>query len=94
MAQRICVGLVLIGCFATVHAESITIPMAATIVAVHCTAEQRTRIRACATPDQQTSTGPYKTLVSIEPRGQHEVGLRQEVKVDPSRQVIIKTLLY
>lgn len=90
--RDIVVGIVLIACVATVRAESIAVPMAATVVAVHCTAAQRARIRACATPEQQTSVGPYKTLVSIEARD--PTASRQEIKVDASRQVMIKTLLY
>jgi hypothetical protein len=93
---RLCVGLLLIGCSATAQAASVALSVSATVLAVHCTTEQRARIRACATAEQQTDIAPYKTMVRGESRtGQTEgAGARQEILVDPSRQVMVKTLLY
>jgi hypothetical protein len=93
---RLTTGLSLFACCATVQAASVMVPLAATIVAVQCTSEQRARIRACVTPEQQTSVGPYKSMVTIESGvREHEVlGRRHEILVDPSRQVIVRTLLY
>ncbi len=70
--------------------------VSATVVAVQCTAEQRTRIRACATPEQVTSIGPYKSMVTTESSSDQRgvVSTRQEILVDRSRQVLVKTLLY
>jgi hypothetical protein len=63
---------------------------------VQCTAEQRTRIRACAKPAQQDSIGPYKTVVTVELRAGKDdlLGARHEILLDRSRQVMIRTLLY
>jgi hypothetical protein len=90
------VGLFLACCSTTANAASIAMSVTTTVLAVHCTAEQRTRIRACATPEQLTSIGSYKTMVTIESRrGQSDVVTpRQEILIDPSRQVMVKTLLY
>jgi hypothetical protein len=89
-------GLLLIGCSATAQAASFTLAVSTTVLAVQCTAEQRARIRACATAEQQTNIAPYKTMVTSESRpGQSNVvAPRQEILVDPSRQVMVKTLLY
>ena len=89
-------GLLLIGCSATAQAASVTMSVSATVLAVHCTTEQRARIRACATAEQQTNIAPYKIMVTSESRtGQPEGGrVHQEIIVDPSRQVLVKTLLY
>jgi hypothetical protein len=90
------IGLLMIGTSATVQASSVTMRVSATVLAVQCTTEQRARIRACATPEQQTSIAPYKTMVTMESRpGQSDgVAPRQEILADPSRQVMVKTLLY
>jgi hypothetical protein len=90
------IGLLMIGTSATAQAASVTMTVSATVIAVQCTTEQRARIRACATPEQQTYIAPYKTMVTIEARpGQSDVVVpRQEILVDPSRQVMVKTLLY
>ena len=96
MNWQLVVGLLLVGRIALVDAASVTMQVNATVIAVQCTAEQRARIRACATPEQQTSVGPYKTLVTIDAgAGQSSVVVpRQEILVDPTRQVVVKTLLY
>jgi hypothetical protein len=90
------VGLFLACCCTTANAASIAMSVTTTVLAVHCTAEQRARIRACATPEQLTSIGSYKTMVTIESRpGQSTViAPRQEILVDPSRQVMVRTFLY
>jgi hypothetical protein len=89
-------GLLLIVCSTTVQPTSITMSVTATVIAVQCTTEQRAKIRACATPEQRTSIGPYKSMVTVESRNvQRDVlGPRQEILVDPSRQVMLRTLLY
>ena len=90
------IGLAMIGASATVQAANVTIAVSATVLAVHCTTEQRARIRACATPEQQTNIAPYKTMVTIDsgPSQSDVVAPRQEILADPSRQVMVKTLLY
>ena len=76
------IGLAMIGASATVQAANVTIAVSATVLAVHCTTEQRARIRACATPEQQTSIAPYKTMVTMESRpGQSDgVAAHQEIR--------------
>jgi hypothetical protein len=90
------IGLFTLGMSATVQAASVTMQVSTTVVLVQCPTEQRTRIRACAPSAQLTSSAPFKAVVTIEsPPGQREVvGPRQEILVDPSRQVMVKTLLY
>ena len=93
---RLCIGLLLIVSSMKAIAGSVTIAIGATILEVQCTAEQRTRIRACAKPAQQDVIGPYKTLVTVESStGKDELlGARHEILLDPSRRVLIRTLLY
>ena len=93
---RLYFGLFLIGCSATTQAASVTIGVAATVYAVPCTTEQRARIRACVVPEQHLSIGPYKTVVTTESRtGQQDgFGPRHEILADPSRQMMVKTILY
>jgi hypothetical protein len=93
---RLFCGLLLIVCSMTVQGTGITMSVTATVISVQCTTEQRARIRACATAEQQASVGPYKTMVAVESRTvQRDVfGPRQEILVDPSRQVMLRTLLY
>jgi len=78
------------------YAASVSIGINTPILEVQCTTEQQARIRACAKPLQQTSVGPYKTIVTVESdaRQSGSVAVSHEIRVDPSRRVIIKTLLF
>jgi hypothetical protein len=89
-------GLLLIGCSATAQAASVTISVSTTVLAVQCTTEQRARIRACATAEQQTNIAPYKTMVTVEllPGQSTVIAPGQQILVDPSRQMMVKTFLY
>jgi hypothetical protein len=93
---RLYIGILLIGCHATVNAAGVAMHVFATVAAVPCTTEQRARIRACLTPQQQLATAPYKTVITAEPRTgrREELGPRQEIRVDPSRQLMVRTLIY
>ena len=95
---RFVFGLLLIVFSTTGQATSITMSVSATVIAVQCTTEQRAKIRACATPEQRTRIVPYKSMVTVESRSDQRVvdgfGPRQGILVDPSRQVMLRTLLY
>jgi hypothetical protein len=95
---RFSFGLLLIVLSTAGQAASVTMSVSTTVFAVQCTTEQRAKIRACATPEQRTRIGPYKSMVTVESRTDQRVvdafGPRQEILVDPSRQVMLRTLLY
>jgi hypothetical protein len=95
---RLHIGLFLMATSVSALAGAVSgaITISATVIEVQCTAEQQAKFRACAKPVQQTSVGPYKTMVTTESQtGQSDAfAPRREIFVDPSRQVIIKTLLY
>jgi hypothetical protein len=92
---RLCIGLLVILASTTVSAGSVTIAIRVTVLEVQCTAEQRTRIRACAKHAQQDDIGPYKTMVTVESRaGKESLLARHEILVDPSRQMLTRTLFY
>jgi len=93
---RLPIALVLTACSAAGRAASVSIAINTTVLEVQCTGEQQARIRACAKPLQQTSVGPYKTMVTRESDAglPGPPGVRHEIRVDPSRRVIIKTLLF
>ncbi len=79
-----------------VQAAETTVTINATILEVQCTAAQRLRIRACAAGAESYSTETAKTPVT----GQAANGTartlepRYEVRLEPKRQVLIKTVLY
>lgn len=81
---------------ACAQASSTSITINATVIEVQCTAEQRTRIRACAAGQEKVSTEPWKTLVSVQSRngGTEMHAPRYEIQPDPTRRVLIKTVLY
>jgi hypothetical protein len=87
--------LVAIGSTCATAAQT-TISINATIIEVQCTAEQRTRIRACAAGQENYTTEPAKTVVGVPSAG----GAAQtpvttyEIQPDPARPVIIRTVLY
>lgn len=70
--------------------------VSATVALAQRSPEQQKRFRACAKSEHQTSVGPYQQIVTIEalPNQGNAAGARQEIQIDPSRQVIIKTLVY
>ena len=90
------IGLFLIGGSALVQAASVTIAVTTTVFAVPCTSEQRTRMRACVTPEQQLSTASRRASRSVETRALqgNETASRQDTLVDPAGQIMVRTLLY
>lgn len=78
------------------HAGTATLEVRTTVSELQCNAEQRTRIRACAKAQEVLGTGPYKTIDLVERRDSDPASSasRYEVHVDPSRQVVVRTLLY
>ena len=78
------------------QASPTTISINATIVEVQCTAEQRTRIRACAPAQEKFTTEPSKMMVRVQAAngGAPMLGARYEIQLDPKRPVLIKTVLY
>lgn len=70
--------------------------VSATVALAQCSPEQQKKFRACAKSEQQTSVAPYKQIVTIEalPNRGYATGPRQEIQIDPSRQMIIRTLVY
>ena len=91
---RCLIGAGLLALPLAVHAGSVTVSLSATIVPVQCNAEQRAHIRACATPEEQISLAPYKTMVTSGSAAGQGSAPHEEIRVDPSRQVRIRTLLY
>ncbi len=79
-----------------VLASQTTIAINATIVEVQCTAEQRARIRACAAAQERLTTEPAKTTVSApSARGSAKMpDAPYEIRLDPTRSVLVKTVLY
>ncbi len=73
-----------------------TVTVNATVLEVQCTPEQRTRIRACAPAVESFSTESAKFMVAA----RADLGLARrperdyEVRRDPNRPVLIKTVLY
>jgi len=59
---------------------------------VQCTAEQRTRIRACAEPTQTVGLAPFKQARVAQTRV--DAPPVYNIEVDPTRQVLIRTILY
>jgi hypothetical protein len=96
LSWRRYIGLFMIATSVTVQAANGTMTVTTTVFTVQCTTEQRMRFRACARTEQQSSIGSYMTMMKNESRpGQRDVvAPRQEILVDPSRQVMIKSLLY
>jgi len=78
------------------QASPTTISINATIVEVQCTAEQRTRIRACAPAQENYTTEPSKMMVRVQAANGSApmLGARYEIQLDPKRPVLIKTVLY
>ena len=77
----------------SLQASQTTISINVTIVEVQCTAEQRSRIRACAPAQETFTTEPSKVLVSV-PFANGAPEMRYEIQHDPKRPVWIKTVLY
>jgi hypothetical protein len=91
---RCLIGAGLLALPVALHAASVTVSVSATIVPVHCSAEQRAHIRACATAEEQISLAPYKTMVTTGSTASQGSAPYEEIRVDQSRQVRIRTLLY
>jgi hypothetical protein len=94
--RRQYIGLFLVGCSTLVQAASVSMTVSTTVFAVPCPAEQRARMRACATPEQQLSVGPRKTTFTGGSRAlqRNAPEARQEILADPSGHVMVRTLLY
>lgn len=78
------------------QAAQTTLSINATIVEVQCTAAQRARIRACAPAQEKYTTEPAKTMVDVQSadRGTPMLEARYEIQLDPTRPVVIRTVLY
>ncbi len=78
------------------YAAQTTVTINATVVEIHCTAEQRLRIRACAPAVATITREAAKTLVPVAGRegGGAAGSPRYELRQDPTRPVLVKTLLY
>jgi hypothetical protein len=90
------VGSVLAGGSACVLGSSASLTINATVVEVQCTAEQRARIRACAPAQESYTVEPRKWLIDATVR----TGAREqlvplfEIRPDPERRVLVRTVLY
>lgn len=78
------------------QAAQTTITLNATVVEIHCTAEQRLRIRACAPAVASVAREPAKTLTRVPVRDARGAAplMRYELRQDAARLVLVKTLLY
>lgn len=81
---------------ASAQAAQTTITVNATVVEIHCTAEQRLRIRACAPAVASIAREPAKTLTRVPVRDARGAAtlMRYELRQDAARMVLVKTLLY
>jgi hypothetical protein len=77
-----------------IKAATVSVSVSATIVPVHCNEAQRAHIRACGIAEEQTAVAPYKTMETSGSATREGYAPGEEIKVDPSRKVRIKTLLY
>ena len=79
-----------------VQAAQTSITINATIVEVQCTAAQRIRIRACAPAQEKFTTEPSKMMVGVQSgsAGARMLEPRYEIRLDPKRPVLIRTVLY
>jgi hypothetical protein len=73
-----------------------TVTINVTILEVQCTAAQKLRIRACANAQESLATVPSKQLVDARstPSPSRATEPRYELRVDPGRQAVVRTLLY
>lgn len=80
----------------TANASQTTIAINATVVEVQCTPAQRARIRACAPAQESVTMQPAKTVVRVPSTGVSATmtGAPYEIRLDPTRKVLIKTILY
>jgi len=92
--KRLYVGMLLVGLPLFAQAGGTAIELRATIMQVQCNAEQRTRVRACAKPQETLGTEPYKAIEVVGRSDSVIADSRFEVRVDPARQVLVRTLLY
>ena len=91
-AMAVLAVVLAVGASVAQASSSVTVQVGATIREVQCTAEQRTRIRACAEGSQSMSTTPFKTLSAVNSDAGAPVEYR--IESDPSRQVLVRTVLY
>jgi hypothetical protein len=94
--ERLYIGIILVGLPLFAQAGGTAIELRATIMQVQCNAEQRTRIRACAKPQETLGTGAYK-VIEVVGRRESDRAISDshfEIRVDPTRQVLVRTLLY
>ena len=98
--RRYCSGLVcaglLAGLVSVAHGADTSLSVHATVIAVQCTPQQRSRIRACAPAEEKYTIAAATTMLDPGPRTeQHGRTVRYEIFArDPLRQVVIKTVLY
>ena len=79
-----------------VLAAQTSITINATIIEVQCTSSHRVRIRACAPAQEKFTTEPSKMMVGVQSgsAGARMFEPRYEIRLDPKRPVLIRTLLY
>ena len=79
-----------------VQASSTTLTINATIIEVQCTEQQRARIRACATGQEKYTSEPMKMMIAppSAKRPAQMPAAHYEIHMDPTRPVMIKTVLY
>ena len=78
-----------------VQASSTTVTINATVIEVQCTEQQRTRVRACASGQESYTSERMKLMIAAPPSNSpapHAVNY--EIRTDPTRSVMIKTVLY
>ena len=78
------------------RAAQVTVSVNATVVEVQCTAQQRTRIRACAAAQETYALEPGKRMVAQRPVAGEPVSIeaRHEIRLDHTRPVLVRTVLY
>jgi hypothetical protein len=91
---RLLLAALLAGAAAHAEASSTSVTINATVAEVQCTAEQRTRIRACAPAQEALTIEPAKAIAGVDTVGAMAAGARYEITLDPAHPVLIKTVLY
>ena len=92
--ERLYIGILLVGL--PLFAQAGGIELRTTIMEAQCNAEQRARVRACAKPQETYNTESYKTMEVVGRRdGASAISdSHVEIRVDPTRQVLVRTLFY
>jgi hypothetical protein len=94
--KRLYIGIILVGLPLFAQAGGTAVELRATIMEVQCSAEQRTRVRACAKPQETLGIGSYKAIEMVGWRDSNRAIADSpfKIRVDPTRKVVVRTLFY